>query len=60
MTDQMAYTVVKTLIEKQADLVAVHREAANITLDAQVSASPIPMHPGARKYFEERGVKFKN
>ena len=60
MTDQMAYTVVKTLIEKQADLVAVHREAANITLDAQASASPIPMHPGARKYFEERGVKFKN
>jgi len=36
----------------------VHREAKNITLEAQASGSPIPLHPGARKYFEERGVKF--
>ena len=60
MTDQMAYTIVKTLMEKKDDLIAVHREAKNITLEAQAGSSPIPMHPGARKYFEERGVKFKN
>ncbi|MCO5105501.1 MAG: TAXI family TRAP transporter solute-binding subunit [Burkholderiaceae bacterium] len=58
MSDQQAYTIVKTLIERKDELVAVHREAKNITLDAQASASPIPFHPGARKYFEERGVKF--
>lgn len=58
MSDQQAYTIVKTLIEKKDELVAVHREAKNITLDAQAAASPIPFHPGARKYFEERGVKF--
>jgi hypothetical protein len=60
MTDQMAYTIVKTLMEHKDDLVAVHREAKNITLEAQGSGSPIPMHPGARKYWEERGVKFTN
>lgn len=60
MSDQTAYTIVKTLMEKKADLVAVHREAQNITLEAQAGSSPIPMHPGARKYFEERGVKFQN
>lgn len=60
MSDQMAYTIVKTLMEHKDDLVAVHREAKNITLDAQASGSPIPMHPGARKYWEERGVKFAN
>jgi len=58
MSDQQAYTIVKTLIEKKDELVAVHREAKNITLDAQAAGSPIPFHPGARKYFEERGVKF--
>lgn len=58
MSDQMAYTIVKTLMEKKDELVAVHREAKNITLEAQASGSPIPFHPGARKYFEERGVKF--
>lgn len=60
MSDKMAYTIVKTLMEKKADLVAVHREAQNITLEAQADSSPIPIHPGARKYFEEQGVKFKN
>lgn len=59
MTDEMAYTIVKTLMEKKDELVAVHREAKNITLEAQAGSSPIPMHPGARKYFEEQGVKFK-
>ena len=59
MTDKMAYTIVKTLMEKKDELVAVHREAKNITLEAQAGSSPIPMHPGARKYWEERGVKFK-
>ena len=60
MSDQMAYTIVKTLMEKKDELVAVHREAKNITLEAQASGSPIPFHPGARKYFEERGVKMPN
>ncbi len=59
MSDDMAYTIVKTLMEHKDELVAVHREAKNITLEAQAGASPIPMHPGARKYWEERGVKFK-
>ncbi|ODU10586.1 MAG: C4-dicarboxylate ABC transporter substrate-binding protein [Rubrivivax sp. SCN 71-131] len=60
MSDDMAYTIVKTLMEHKDELVAVHREAKNITLEAQAAGSPIPMHPGARKYFEERGVKFPN
>lgn len=60
MSDEMAYTIVKTLFEKKDELVAVHREAKNIRLEAQASGSPIPLHPGARKYYEERGVKFAN
>ena len=60
MSDEMAYTIVKTLMEKKDELVAVHREAKNITLEAQGTGSPIPFHPGARKYFEERGVKMPN
>ncbi len=58
MTDAMAYSIVKTLMEKKPDLVAVHKEAENIDLKNQKSGSPIPYHPGAQKYFEERGVKF--
>jgi hypothetical protein len=58
MSDPMAYNIVKTLIEKKPELVAVHKEAENIDLKNQKIGSPIPFHPGAQKYFEERGVKF--
>jgi uncharacterized protein len=58
MSDQVAYDIVKTFIEKQPELVAVHREAESITLANQSQKnSPIPWHPGARKYFDEKGVK---
>jgi TRAP transporter TAXI family solute receptor len=58
MADQVAYDVVKTFIEKRDELVAVHGEAASIGLDNQlVTSSPIPWHPGALKYFKEKGVK---
>jgi len=57
MSDEMAYTIVKTIFEKQADLIAVHREAESFSLKAQLkSNSTAPWHPGALKYFAERGV----
>jgi TRAP transporter TAXI family solute receptor len=59
MSDQMAYNIVKTLFEKKADLVAVHKEAENIDLKNQTVPTPVPFHPGARKYLEERGVKLQ-
>ena len=58
MSDQMAYDIVKTLMEKKPELVAVHKEAQNIELKYQNIGSPLPYQPGARKYFEEQGVKF--
>jgi len=58
MSDDEAYAIVKTIIDKKADLVAVHREAESFAIANQVKAnSPIPWHPGAVKYFTEKGVK---
>jgi TRAP transporter TAXI family solute receptor len=58
MTDDDAYKIVKTLVEKKADLVAVHKEAASFSLENQVQErSPIPFHPGAMRFFKEQGVK---
>ena len=57
MSNDDAYAIVKTLVEKKADLVAVHKEAASFSLENQVQErSPIPFHPGALKYFKEKGV----
>jgi TRAP transporter TAXI family solute receptor len=58
MTDKVAYDIVKTFIEHRDDLIAVHGEAKNIELAKQIKAnSAIPWHPGAVKYFTEKGVK---
>ncbi len=58
MDDKTAYNIVKTIFDKRADLIAVHKEAENFKLENQkASASPIPFHPGALKYFAEKGIK---
>jgi TRAP transporter TAXI family solute receptor len=59
MSDAMAYNIVKTLFDKKPELVAVHKEAQNIELKSQTVGSPIPFHPGAKKYFAEQGVNVK-
>ena len=57
MSDEDAYNIVKTLVEKKDEIVAVHKEATSFSLDNQVQErSPIPFHPGALKYFKEKGV----
>ena len=58
MDDKTAYNIVKTIFDKRQDLINVHKEAANFKLENQnAAASPIPFHPGAVKYFSEKGVK---
>jgi TRAP transporter TAXI family solute receptor len=58
MPDDVAYNIVKTLMEKKPELVAVHREAENFEVKSQSNDNtPIPFHPGAAKYFKEKGAK---
>ena len=57
--EQLVYNIVKTLFEKKDELVKVHKDAAFLSLDNQSSgASPLPFHPGAVRYFKEKGLKF--
>jgi len=58
MSDKVAYDIVKTFIDKRDELVAVHAEAESIKLENQSPKnSPIPWHPGAVKYFSDKGLK---
>ena len=58
MDDKTAYNIVKTIFDRRDDLIASHKEAMNFKLENQRSAaSPIPFHPGAVKYFAEKGIK---
>lgn len=58
MDEKTAYNIVKTIFDKKPDMVAVHKEAENFKLENQrKEASPVPWHPGAAKYFAEKGIK---
>jgi hypothetical protein len=57
MPDDLAYKVARAVFDNKPELVAVHKEADSITLDVQKRAnSPVPFHPGAAKFFAEKGV----
>jgi hypothetical protein len=60
MKESLAYDLVKTLFDHKQELVASHREASNLSLELQATGgSPIPFHPGAIRYFTEKGLKIK-
>lgn len=53
----LAYQITKLIYEKRAELAAVHKEAANITITGVAGRSPVPFHPGSIRYFKERGIE---
>ena len=55
--EKLIYDITKTLFEKKDDLVKVHKDAAFLDMANQMTgASPIPFHPGALRYFKEKGL----
>src|SRR5438445_5296652 len=60
MDEKTAYNIVKAVFDHKEDLVTVHKEAENFKLENQKkAASPIPWHPGAVKYYSEKGIKLQ-
>jgi uncharacterized protein len=60
MPEALAYDIVKVLFEQKQALVAVHKEAEHINLSNQSGKfSPVPFHPGALRYYREKGVQIE-
>jgi uncharacterized protein len=59
MDEKTAYNIVKAVFEHRDELIRVHKEAENFKLENQKTAAAggIPWHPGALRYFKEKGVK---
>jgi hypothetical protein len=59
MDEKTAYNIVKAVFEHREELIRVHKEAENFKLENQKTAAAggIPWHPGAMRYFKEKGVK---
>jgi uncharacterized protein len=56
MPDDLAYDITRLLLEKRTELAAIHPEAAHLSLEQAAAGSPAPYHPGALRYFREKGI----
>jgi TRAP transporter TAXI family solute receptor len=56
MPDDLAYQLTRALFEHLEELVAVHPAARQITVELTFDTMPVPLHPGAIRYFEEIGA----
>ena len=56
-SDDTAYAITKAMFENIADMQAVHPAANQTTVEFTLSATPIPLHPGAIRYYEEAGAE---
>jgi TRAP transporter TAXI family solute receptor len=59
MDETTAYNILKAVFDHRDELIRVHKEAENFKLENQKTAAAggIPWHPGAIRYFKEKGVK---
>lgn len=56
MSDDLAYAITSAMFENIADLIAVHPAANETTVPFTMTATPIPLHPGAIRYYTEIGA----
>ncbi|OKH86586.1 C4-dicarboxylate ABC transporter [Thalassospira sp. TSL5-1] len=56
VSDEIAYQMTKQLFENLPTLEAAHNAAKAIKLENAVKGMPLPLHPGAEKYYKEKGI----
>jgi uncharacterized protein len=54
--DDLAYQMTRLVFESLPELANAHAAGREISLEAAVAGSPVPLHPGAIRYFREKGV----
>ncbi|AUH63530.1 TAXI family TRAP transporter solute-binding subunit [Paracoccus zhejiangensis] len=57
VSDDLAYQMTKLMYENLDTLKAAHAATAEVDVQNALQGMPVPVHPGAQKYYDEVGVK---
>jgi len=55
--DELVYQMTKQLFESLPELAKAHEAGREIRLETALTSAPIPLHPGAERYYREKGLK---
>ncbi len=56
VSDEVAYEMTKGIFENLDQLKDTHNAAKDIDIEKALENLPAPLHPGAKKYFDEQGI----
>lgn len=56
LSPDLVYAMTKAIFDSTAELTAIHKAAGAIRLERALDGMPVPLHPGAQKYFKEKGL----
>jgi hypothetical protein len=56
LKEDMVYNLTKALFDNQADLASAHAKGKEVNMQYAVQGVSIPFHPGAVKYYKEKGL----
>lgn len=56
VSEETVYQMTKLMFENLPELVAAHKAATAITLETALNGMPVPLHPGAERYYREVGM----
>ncbi len=57
MDEELVYAITKAIFDHVDELIAIHPAANDTTVEFTLTSSPIPLHPGSIRYFEEIGAE---
>jgi uncharacterized protein len=56
VSDDLGYQMTRLIFESLPELVTAHAAGKEIKLETAATGSPVPLHPGAIRYYKEKGL----
>ncbi|MEL6683440.1 MAG: TAXI family TRAP transporter solute-binding subunit, partial [Pseudomonadota bacterium] len=57
LPEENVYQITKTIYENLPFLQAIHPATKAMALEQAIAGLPVPLHPGAARYYQEQGIE---